>query len=135
MLLLLLSRLEFGTPRIVAAPSSVHATVPPVLHSVVAATTQAAGDLSPSLAHFANHLLDQQPFFRGDRVMVQVGLQVLMVPFPALLWRSRLNSRGNPNPVVGAMKIDQVQKILVLGLRPGSSLVLGHCVMIGLMGR
>jgi len=70
------------------ALASVLAAIPPVLHCVVTSTLESSCDLGPPLAHLCNHLLNKVSFFRGDRVMIQRRLEVLMVAFATLLGRA-----------------------------------------------
>lgn len=107
------SSLEFNTALLVVASSSVHPTIPPVLHGVVAAAAKSPCDLCPSLAHLSDHLFDQNPLFGGDGVMIEIGLQVLVIPLSALLWRASLNGRRYPHPVVSSVDGDQMQEELV----------------------
>src|SRR6266567_1556425 len=69
----------------IALPS-ILATVPPVLHCVVASSLESSGDLCPPLPHLLDQPLDLLAFLRGDWLMVQTGLEVLVVSFSALLW-------------------------------------------------
>jgi hypothetical protein len=80
-----LAHFKLGTALLLIASSSVHPSIPPILDGIVAASTKSAGDLGPSLAHFRNHLLDHDAFLGSDGVMVEVGLQVLMISLSALL--------------------------------------------------
>lgn len=106
--MLLLAHIQIRPSRVVAAPSSIHPTVPPVLHGIVTTTTQASRDLRPTLAHFADHLLDEQTLLWRDWVMVEVRLQVLVVTLAALFGRSSLDSGRDADPVVSSMEVDQV---------------------------
>lgn len=101
---------QVGTPgMVVASSSAVHAAIPPVLDGVVAASAKAAGDLGPALAHFANHLLDENALLGSDGVMVEVGFQILVETFATLLGRAGLNGRRDADPVVGAMDADEMK--------------------------
>lgn len=112
----LMADLKLGATRVVATSSAVHASIPPVLHSVVAAPSESSGNLSPSLAHLSDHLLDHEAFLRSDWLMVEVGLQILVEAFTTLLRRPRLNSRRDADPVVCPVKVNQMHEVLVLGL-------------------
>ena len=90
-----------------ASSSAVHTAVPPVFDGIVAPSTQAASDFSPSFAHLGDHLLDENALLWSDGFMVQVGLQVLMEPLPALLGRPGLDCLRDADPIVSAMKVDQ----------------------------
>jgi hypothetical protein len=118
--------LELGAALLVVASSSVHASVPPVLHGVVTASSQASGDLCPSLAHLCHHLFDQDALLGSDGVMVEVWLQVLVEAFSTLLRRASLNCGGDADPVVSTVNGDEVEEELVLLLRPRTTLVLRH---------
>lgn len=85
--LLVLAGFHLGAALGVAS-ATVHAAIPPVLDSVVAAAAQAASDLSPALAHLSDHLLNQLTLLGSDGVMVEVGLQVLVISLTALLGRA-----------------------------------------------
>jgi len=91
LLLLLPANLKLRTARVVAASSAIHAAIPPVLHCVVAASSESSRDFSPSFAHLSDHLLDQHSFLRSDRIVVEIGLQILVEALTALLRRPRLN--------------------------------------------
>ena len=69
------------------SPLAVHATIPPVLHGVVAAVAQSSCDLGPSLSHLVDHALDHQPLLGGDGFTVQRRLQILVEALPTLLGR------------------------------------------------
>lgn len=93
---LLLDRLanaDFLAALVVAATATVHSTVPPVLDGVVTAATQTTCDLSPTLAHLSDHLLDENALLRSDGVMVEVRLEVLVETLTALLGRASANGR------------------------------------------
>ena len=81
--------LQAGVLRRVALPS-VHAAVPPVLDRIVAAVAQSPRDLGPSLANLVDQLFDHFPFLRGNRVMVQTGLEILVVALATLFRRAML---------------------------------------------
>jgi hypothetical protein len=68
----------------VALPS-VLASVPPVLHCVVAASLESPCNLCPPLAHLGHHLLDQLALFRRNWIVVKCRLEILVVSFSALL--------------------------------------------------
>ena len=108
------------------ALSAVLAAVPPVLDGVVAAALESACDLGPPLAHVGDQLLNQFALFLGDGVVVQRGLQVLVVSFAALLWRSGGDFLGYADPVVRAIPAYKVNEIAVLVLRPWSATVINH---------
>jgi len=70
---------------IVEALPSVHAAVPPILHSVVTAAMKASCNLCPTLAHLTDHALDHQPLFGGDWLKVESWLEILVVSLATLL--------------------------------------------------
>ena len=82
--------LHLGAALLVSS-SAVLAAVPPVLDGIVAATSQTSGDLGPALAHLGNHLLNHGTLFRADWLMVEVWLEVLVIPLTALLGRASLD--------------------------------------------
>lgn len=104
----LLTNLEFSTARIVASSSAVHAAIPPVLNCVIAAAAESASDLGPPLAHLADHLLDHDTFLGSNGLVIEIRLQILMVPLTALLRRACLDRRGDADPIVRAMKVDKM---------------------------
>ncbi len=106
--------------------STIHAAVPPILHSVIAASSKSTGDFGPALAHLAYQSFDKLAFIWRDRLMVQCGFEILVKAFSTLLRRSGSNHIGDPNPVVGALARDQCQKIIILLLRPWTPFVLRH---------
>lgn len=119
------ANLHLGAALCVAS-AAVHATIPPVLDGVVAASAQATGNLSPSLAHLGNHLLNHLALLGSDGVVVEVRLEVLVVALTALLGRTRSHHAGNAHPVVGTLGMDQSHEHVVLMLGPGTSLVGRH---------
>jgi hypothetical protein len=123
--LLLLAGFHLGAALSVAS-AAVHATIPPVLDSVVAATTQTTSDLGPALAHLSNHLLNQLTLLGSDGVMVEVGLQVLVVSLAALLGRASAHHARDADPVVSALRVDKAHEDVILLLGPGTSLVCRH---------
>jgi hypothetical protein len=123
--LLLLTGFHLGTALSVAS-AAVHATIPPVLDSVVAATAKAASDLGPALAHLGDHLLNQLTLLGSDGVMVEVGLQVLMISLTALLGRASAHHARDTDPVVGTLRVDKAHEDVILLLGPRTSLVCRH---------
>jgi hypothetical protein len=107
---------------------SVLSAVPPILHGIVGATFEPPCDLSPPLAHLGDQLLDQLALFRSNGLVVQRRLEVLVKAFPTLLWGSRSNFLGNPNPVVGSIAIDQLDQPPVFVLRPRATTMSDHDV-------
>lgn len=79
-----LSDLELSPSVVVAPSTAIHASVPPILHGIVAASTKSPGNLGPPLSHLGDHLLNQHTLLCRNRLMIQVRLQVLMEPFPTL---------------------------------------------------
>jgi hypothetical protein len=65
--------------------SPVHAAIPPVLDGIVASAMEPPRDLSPPLPHLTNQALNLESFFGADGLMVQRGLEVLVISLPALL--------------------------------------------------
>lgn len=124
--LLGLTDFELSMTLLSVPSSSVHASIPPVLHGVVAASSESSGDLSPSLSHLCNHLLDQDALLRCNGIVVEVGLEVLVISLSALFWGTGLDGCRYPYPVVSSMNIDQVKEQVVLLLGPGSTFVLRH---------
>jgi hypothetical protein len=112
----------------VSAPSlpPILVSVPPILDGIVAAIVQASGDLSPSLADFLHKSFDFNTLFRCNWVMVEGGLEILMIAFSALLGRSGSKSLGNLNPVERSMVIDQLHQIIIFLVGPGSSSMSCH---------
>jgi hypothetical protein len=123
--LLLLTSFHLGTALSVAS-AAVHATIPPVLDSVVAATAKAASDLGPALAHLGDHLLNQLTLLGSDGIMVEVGLQVLVVSLTALLGRASAHHARDTDPVVSALRVDKAHEDVILLLGPRTSLVCRH---------
>jgi hypothetical protein len=88
-----LANTDFLAAVVVAATATVHSTVPPVLDGIVAAATQTTCDLSPTLTHLSDHLLDENALFGSDGIMVEVRLEVLVETLAALLGRASANGR------------------------------------------
>lgn len=86
-----LANLELRATCLLVASASVHASIPPILHGIVAAAAEPASDLCPPLAHLGDHLLDHDAFLRSNGVMVEVGLEVLVEALSALFRRARLD--------------------------------------------
>lgn len=92
-------------------------TVPPVLDGVVAAVgPQLPGNLSPLRSHLGDERLDLVTLLLTDGCLVQAGLEVLMVSFPALLSRPRPHGLGDLNPVELSSLVDQLKQTAILGL-------------------
>lgn len=104
--------------------ATVLAAIPPVLDGVVASVLHVAGDLSPLLAHHLDHFFDPPALLLGDRLVVKLGLEVLVPPLTALLWRPGLQDVRYLHPFSGAFLPDKVSEALVLGSTPRSSLLL-----------
>ena len=67
-----------------AAPA-ISAAVPPVLHGIVRTAVEMPGNLRPLLAVPRYKLLDVAALLLGDGLVVERGLEVLMVALAALL--------------------------------------------------
>jgi hypothetical protein len=106
--------------------SSVLAAVPPVLDGVIAATIESARDLCPLLSHLGYHSLNCLALFWGNGVMVKIGLQVLMVAFPTLLWRPRLDVVRDADPVVRAPALNEFDETAIFSVRPRAAAVVHH---------
>src|SRR4051812_31699596 len=52
------------------APPPVQASIPPILHSIVAPSMKTSRNLCPALSHFGNHSFYHSPFLWTDRLMV-----------------------------------------------------------------
>lgn len=80
-----------GTPSLLLGPlcleplAAVHAAVPPILHLVVAATVELAGNVGPPLSHSCHHLLNHLALLLANGIMVEAGLEVLVISLTALL--------------------------------------------------
>jgi hypothetical protein len=109
----------------VALPS-VLATVPPVLHCIVATALEPTCNFGPPLAHLGHHLLDQLSLVGRDGVVIQCRLQVLVEALSALLRRPRTNLLWNADPVVWAVAGDEVYQPLVFVLRPRATAMSDH---------
>jgi hypothetical protein len=79
------------------------------------------GDLGPSLASLLDQPLNLLTFFRGDGILVERGFQVLMVPFPALFGRPRLERFCDLDPARGALLMDKPHEKVIFAFRPRSS--------------
>lgn len=67
------------------ASPSIHASIPPILHCIIAASVQSAGNLGPAFAHLAHELLDEYALLRTDWLMIERRFEILMESFAALL--------------------------------------------------
>jgi hypothetical protein len=83
----------------IALPSA-HASVTPVLDSIVAFGFLTALRSLPTSSHLIHHLLYQLAFLCRYRSMIQGWLEVLVIAFSALLWLSVLNMLRYLNPGV-----------------------------------
>lgn len=97
-----------------ASSFAVHAAVPPVLDSVVAAIAQSSGNFGPALAHFVDHPLNHHALFGCDGRMIQRWLEILVESLSALLGGPELHMLRDANPVVGSLLAHQLQQELVL---------------------
>lgn len=111
----------------IALPS-VLAAVPPVLDCVVAASFKSSRNLSPPLTHLGYQLLNQFSLFRSDGLMIKRRLEVLVIPFPALLRGTRADFLGDADPVVRPVTANQVNEPAVFVLRPRAAAVSNHAV-------
>lgn len=114
----------------IALPS-ILATIPPVLHRIVAASLESPCDLSPPLTHLGHHLLNHLSLIRRDRVVVQCRLQVLMISLSALLGGSCVDFVGDTDPVMWAIARDEIHQPLIFVLRPGAATVSDHGEIVG----
>lgn len=85
---------------VVESSASVDTSVPPVLDGIIASSVELSCDLGPSLSHLLDQFFDDETFLRGDRVVVEVWLEVLVVSFAALLWRAGSDKLRDADPVV-----------------------------------
>ena len=116
---------SFGRPTMlhIASFPSIHATIPPILHRVVATIAEATCDFCPSLSHFLHQLLNHLSFRGGNRFVVERWFQVLVIPLATLLWRPMLHMLRYADPIVRTLGPDKVQKscIFVWEPRPSSA--------------
>lgn len=118
--------LAVGSTMLMATPSPVLPTVPPVLDGVVASSLEPASNLGPALAHLRDHLLDLLAFLGRDGVVIQRRLEVLVVTLPALFGRACSDGMRDPDPVGSPVLLNQSNKIHVLGLRPRPTAMVDH---------
>lgn len=87
---------------------------------------KSTGDLGPSLSYFVHQTLNLDAFLGGDGVVVQCGLQVLVVALAAPLGRPS-KCLGHPYPVEGTiMCLDKLHQEGVFVIRPRASPVRSH---------
>jgi hypothetical protein len=97
---------------------SIHTPVPPIFDGIVAAITDASGNISPPLPDFGDQLLDHFTFTRGDWVMIQRRLQVLVIPLATLFRRSVLHVLRDANPVVRALAVHELEESSIFVRQP-----------------
>lgn len=108
-----------------ATALAVHASIPPVLDSVVTAIAEATGNLSPTLAHLIHHPLDHETFLGRNGLTVERGFQVLVEALSTLLGRAIVHVLRNSNPVVRALLANKLEEELIFLGDPRSSTVGG----------
>lgn len=113
-------------PAAVVTLAAVLASIPPILHRVVAAAVQTSCNLCPPLADLVDENLYLDTLLGCDGLMVECGLEVLVESFPALLRRASSEGLGDAHPVQGALVADELHEVRILLLRPRSS-PLSHC--------
>lgn len=109
-----------------------HRTVPAVLDGVVRAPRQGLGDVGPARA--APRVAPQDDLVLGGRPgqLADVGVQLVVPPFPTLLARAARQVRREDGPLARAVALDRAQQELVLGGGPGA---LDLCCAWGVWGR
>ncbi len=110
---------------------SVHATIPPVLDCIVAASRKPSRNLGPPLSHLADQPLNLTAFLHRDGIVDERRLEVLVESLPALLGRSGSDEVGDADPVVGPALAHQLDEVVVLGLGPRAALVVWHLAVGG----
>jgi hypothetical protein len=103
------------------ASTTIHAAVPPVLDGIVTSTMESTSNLSPPLSHFSNHALNLKTFFGADWFVIQRWFEILMVPFPTLLWGARADELSYPDPIQRSLGVYQLAQVGILCLGPRSS--------------
>lgn len=107
------------------AALAVHAAIPPILNGVVTAVTEAASDLSPTLAHLVDHAFNHKTLVGRNGFPVQGGLKVLVEAFPTLLRRAVVHVLRDADPVVRALFTNKLQEQLIFFRDPRSTTVSG----------
>ena len=101
--------------------------VPPVLDQVVGAVgVEPLGDLGPLGAELPEERRDLLPLLLRDGLAVQARLEVLVIALAALLGVPRAHGLRDLDPVQPGHRLDQVQQLVVLGLRPRTPLQPPH---------
>lgn len=108
--------------------------IPPVLDLVVAAAIEAASNFSPFLANSVNKGEDCVAFFGGERLVVEVRPEVLVITLAALFSVAGANGVSDSCPVVETNSVDlgHEQPVLHLGPRASSlsATVLMECYIL-----
>lgn len=83
-------------------------------------------NLSPALANLRYEALDEHAFVRANRLVVQGGLEVLVVALATLFGGARVDEGGDADPVEGALGVNELGEVGVFGLGPGPASVGRH---------
>jgi hypothetical protein len=100
----------------------IHASIPPIFDSVIAAIPQSPCNLRPTTSHVSHHLLDHLSLLMSDRIVIQGLFQVLMVALSTLLGCSMLHMLRYANPIIRALLLDQIEEVLILVCVPWSTM-------------
>ena len=91
-----------------------------VFDRVVSATFQVFGDIGPPIFELAV-LKEKDPLLLvGPVDFFDLGIQMVMPPFPALLALTTRQLRCNRRPALGSMLEHHLEDFLVFFLRPGT---------------
>jgi len=99
-----------------SSSSSVHTSIPPILHRIVASSRELSSDLCPSFSHLAHQSFNLESFFGADRLMIERGFEILMISLSTLFGGARTDELGNSYPVQGSLSMDKLNKVSVLSL-------------------
>lgn len=125
LLIILLRARRRPSPHHRAAPA-VHTPIPPVLDGVIAAAMQPPRDLRPALPDLGYEALDEEALLGADRLVVQGGLEVLVVALAALFGGAGADEGGDADPVEGSLGLHELGEVGVFGLGPGPASVGRH---------
>jgi hypothetical protein len=121
LLIILLRARRRPAPHHRAAPP-----IPPVLYGVIAAAMQPPRDLRPALPNLGYEALDEEALLGAHRLVVQGGLQVLVVALAALFGGPGADEGGDADPVEGSLGLHELGEVGVFGLGPGPASVGRH---------
>lgn len=91
-----------------------------VLDSIICATVEDLGDLSPLVAHASMIEVEEELLLQAPCDLLDVGIQMVVPSLSTLLSNPPRKLLGDLSPFLGAVQLDELKDKQVLFLCPGT---------------